>query len=239
MVGDADHVEFDLHSMGRPLVAGARRGLRARALQPEIRRQVAPVLHRAMRWRGPIGPSFVADITGVSRTDLVGITDPRAWALDLLGFPMGTAKVTKKEVMARFRSRLARGASRPRRRRCRRRRSHRAPGRGPSNPAGPADMTDCCCSPVPAAPAPIRAWWPSRQRWRPMRCVRADFPYRQAGRKAPDRPPVLLQAVRDAGGTAAAAQATVLVLGGRSMGGRICSWRWATRPTRCRRRAWC
>ena len=53
-----------------------------------------------MRWRGPIGPSFVADITGVSRTDLVGVTDPRAWALDLLGFPMGTAKVTKKDVMA-------------------------------------------------------------------------------------------------------------------------------------------
>ncbi len=64
------------------------------------------MLHRAMRWSGPIGPSFVADITGVHRADLVGITDPRIWALDLLGFPMGTAKVTKKDVMNRFRSRL-------------------------------------------------------------------------------------------------------------------------------------
>ena len=48
----------------------------------------------------------MADITGVSRTDLVGVADPRVWALDLLGFPMGTAKVTKKDVMALFRTRL-------------------------------------------------------------------------------------------------------------------------------------
>ncbi|MBI4883163.1 MAG: dienelactone hydrolase [Actinobacteria bacterium] len=56
----------------------------------------------------------------------------------------------------------------------------------------------------------------------PMRVVRADFAYRKAGRKAPDRPPVLLQAVRDE----ALAMLTVddrLVLGGRSMGGRISS----------------
>jgi hypothetical protein len=106
MVGDADHVEFDLHSMGRPLaqVLGAVYALER--FNPEIRRQIAPVLHRAMRWRGPIGPSFVADITGVSRADLVGVTDPRAWALDLLGFPVGTSKVSKKDVMNRFRSRL-------------------------------------------------------------------------------------------------------------------------------------
>ncbi|MFM2078903.1 MAG: hypothetical protein RJA49_2793, partial [Actinomycetota bacterium] len=106
LVGDADHVEFDLHSMGRPLsqVLGAVYALER--FNADVRRQVGPVLHRAMRWRGPIGPSFVADITGVQRADLVGITDPRIWALDLLGFPMGTAKVSKKDVMARFRSRL-------------------------------------------------------------------------------------------------------------------------------------
>jgi predicted alpha/beta-hydrolase family hydrolase len=56
--------------------------------------------------------------------------------------------------------------------------------------------------------------------------LRFDFPYRRAGRKAPDRPPVLLQAVRDA--AAELAQRTGLppgrlVLGGRSMGGRYCS----------------
>lgn len=60
----------------------------------------------------------------------------------------------------------------------------------------------------------------------PMACVRADFPYRRAGRRAPDRPPVLLQAVRDE----AADIAGPLVVGGRSMGGRMCSMAVAGEP---------
>lgn len=60
----------------------------------------------------------------------------------------------------------------------------------------------------------------------PLPVDRMDFPYRLAGRRAPDRPAVLLQAVRD--GAAALATrwnlpADRLVLGGRSMGGRMCS----------------
>lgn len=55
---------------------------------------------------------------------------------------------------------------------------------------------------------------------------RIDFPYTRAGRRAPDRPPVLLAAVREEA-AALAARAGVgperVVLGGRSMGGRICS----------------
>lgn len=55
----------------------------------------------------------------------------------------------------------------------------------------------------------------------PHRVVRADFPYRLAGRKAPDRTPVLLAAVREQ--IAALPADEPLVLGGRSMGGRMCS----------------
>jgi predicted alpha/beta-hydrolase family hydrolase len=59
-----------------------------------------------------------------------------------------------------------------------------------------------------------------------VRVARMDFPYRLAGRRAPDRPPVLLAAVVDAA-TQLAESAGVppdrLALGGRSMGGRICS----------------
>ncbi len=55
----------------------------------------------------------------------------------------------------------------------------------------------------------------------PHRVVRADFPYRLAGRKAPDRAPVLLAAVREQ--IAALPADEALVLGGRSMGGRMCS----------------
>lgn len=55
---------------------------------------------------------------------------------------------------------------------------------------------------------------------------RMDFPYRKAGRRAPDRPPVLLAAVNE-GAAALVAAAGVepdqVILGGRSMGGRICS----------------
>lgn len=50
---------------------------------------------------------------------------------------------------------------------------------------------------------------------------RMDFPYRLAGRRAPDRAPVLLDAV--AAEAAALPDPGPLVAGGRSMGGRICS----------------
>ena len=49
-----------------------------------------------------------------------------------------------------------------------------------------------------------------------------DFPYRQAGRRAPDKAPVLIESVRQ-GAAQLAASASPLVLGGRSMGGRMCS----------------
>jgi predicted alpha/beta-hydrolase family hydrolase len=60
----------------------------------------------------------------------------------------------------------------------------------------------------------------------PLPVARMDFPYRKAGRRAPDRPPVLLQAVRDEAAAlvkAARIRPNRLVLGGRSMGGRMCS----------------
>lgn len=59
----------------------------------------------------------------------------------------------------------------------------------------------------------------------PMSVVRADFPYRTAGRKAPDRAPILLQAVREEAAALRVGLGTSdgLVLGGRSMGGRMCS----------------
>ena len=60
----------------------------------------------------------------------------------------------------------------------------------------------------------------------PVVTERMDFPYRKAGRKTPDRPEVLVAAVRE--GAAALASRTGLaperlVLGGRSLGGRMCS----------------
>jgi predicted alpha/beta-hydrolase family hydrolase len=56
--------------------------------------------------------------------------------------------------------------------------------------------------------------------------LRFNFPYRAAGRRGPDRPPVLEAAVREAVDELARRTKLPpdrLVLGGRSMGGRICS----------------
>jgi uncharacterized protein len=54
----------------------------------------------------------------------------------------------------------------------------------------------------------------------PITCVRADFPYRREGRRAPDRAPKLMAAVRE---ELAALGDQPVVMGGRSMGGRMCS----------------
>jgi predicted alpha/beta-hydrolase family hydrolase len=60
----------------------------------------------------------------------------------------------------------------------------------------------------------------------PLPVERLDFPYRKAGRRIPDRAPILVasvvEAATDLARTAAVAPER-LVLGGRSMGGRICS----------------
>lgn len=60
----------------------------------------------------------------------------------------------------------------------------------------------------------------------PIPVLRADFPYRRAGRRAPDRAPVLLACVRDevrAFAKTLGVPTSRLVIGGRSMGGRMCS----------------
>lgn len=60
----------------------------------------------------------------------------------------------------------------------------------------------------------------------PIKVARINFPYRRAGKKMPDRAPILLQSVceevrrcADEWGT----DPSRLVIGGRSMGGRMCS----------------
>lgn len=56
--------------------------------------------------------------------------------------------------------------------------------------------------------------------------LRFQYPYRSAGKKAPDRPPVLAAATREAVAelaTRTKLPSDRLVLGGRSMGGRYCS----------------
>lgn len=60
----------------------------------------------------------------------------------------------------------------------------------------------------------------------PLPVLRVDFPYRKAGKLFPDKAPVLVQCVKDEVRAFAASLGVAtssLVIGGRSMGGRMCS----------------
>ncbi len=106
LVGEGDEITFQLDSHGTPLqqVLGAAYALER--LDPALRQSLAPVLRKAMHWHGPLGSSFISHLAGTAAVNLAALADPRAWALELLGFPLGTSKPSKKDVMARFRQRL-------------------------------------------------------------------------------------------------------------------------------------
>lgn len=106
MLGDGDEISFDFDSLGTDLsqVLGAIYAVER--LAPEYRRQLGPVLQKAARWRGPIGPSLIAYLAGSQTLALEALADPRAWALDVLGFDVDAKTPSKREVMARFRQRM-------------------------------------------------------------------------------------------------------------------------------------
>ena len=108
LVRDGDEIVFDLGSTGTPLqqVLGAVYALER--LEPSIRRQVVTGLRRSLVWRGPIGKAFISHLAGNASSDVNALADPRAWALDVLGFPGGTLGVSRREVMARYRESLRR-----------------------------------------------------------------------------------------------------------------------------------
>lgn len=60
----------------------------------------------------------------------------------------------------------------------------------------------------------------------PLPVLRVDFPYRKAGKRFPDKSPILVQCVKDevrAFAKSIGCATTELVIGGRSMGGRMCT----------------
>lgn len=106
LVGDNDALRFDFDTRGSPLAQVLGAVYAVERLESSSRHVIAPVLHKAMQWRGPIGTTLIAHLAGTAATTLASLADPRAWALDVLGFPVGTATPTKKEVTAQFRIRM-------------------------------------------------------------------------------------------------------------------------------------
>lgn len=106
LTGGGDELSFDFHSVGTDLVQVLGAIYALERLDLAAREVIAPILHRATQWRGSIGPSLVTHLLGTAPSTLAALADPRAWALDVLGFPPGTAVPTKREVTAQYRRRM-------------------------------------------------------------------------------------------------------------------------------------
>jgi hypothetical protein len=105
-MGEGDEMRFEFDTQGTPLqqVLGAAYALER--LDPALRRALAPALRKAMRWQGPLGASFIAHLAGAGMVNLASLADPRAWALEILGFPQGTVRPGRREVMTQFREKV-------------------------------------------------------------------------------------------------------------------------------------
>jgi hypothetical protein len=106
LVGQGEELDFEFDTRGAPLAMVLGAVYAVERLEQGSRQVIAPVLHKAVRWRGPIGPTLIRHLAGTNATSLSSLADPRAWALDVLGFPMGAPAPSKKEVTAQFRSRM-------------------------------------------------------------------------------------------------------------------------------------
>lgn len=106
LIGDGEDMSFDFATTGTDLaqVLGAIYAVERLAL--EHRRRIVPVLQKAARWRGPIGPSMISYLAGSQTTTLAALADPRGWAMQMLGFELGSDKPSKRQVTKAFRTKL-------------------------------------------------------------------------------------------------------------------------------------
>ena len=89
LVGEGDEIEFDFGATGSDLAQVLGAIYATERLDTTSRSLVAPVLRKATRWRGPIGPALIAYLGGSQAHELSLLADPMAWALAVLGFPPG------------------------------------------------------------------------------------------------------------------------------------------------------
>jgi len=106
LMGDGEEITFDFHTTGSGLAQVLGAVYAVERLDPASRHIIVPVLHKAMRWRGVVGPALIAHLAGTNSTALATLADPRAWAMDILGFPPGSATPSRKEVTAQFRAKM-------------------------------------------------------------------------------------------------------------------------------------
>jgi hypothetical protein len=106
LMGVDDEMRLEVEGNGTPLSRLLGAIYAVERFESDRRHIIAPVIHLGLRWRGPIGPALMSHLAGTSTISLSAMADPRAWALDLLGFPFGTTRPTKREITAQFRLRM-------------------------------------------------------------------------------------------------------------------------------------
>ena len=104
--GEGDELRFEFDSRGSPVSMLLGAVYAVERLAPESRRVIAPLLRQAMRWRGPIGPALITHLAGTTAVPLSALANPRAWAMDVLGFPVGSPTPNRKQLTAQFRLRM-------------------------------------------------------------------------------------------------------------------------------------
>ena len=106
LVGDGDALNVDFHTTGTGLAQVLGAIYAVERLEVSSRQVVVPLLHKAMRWKGRVGPELIAHLAGTASSTLATLADPRAWALDVLGFPVGSPTPSKRDVTAQFRTKM-------------------------------------------------------------------------------------------------------------------------------------
>jgi predicted alpha/beta-hydrolase family hydrolase len=203
LVGRGDGIDFEFGEGGAPASQILGAVYAAGRADPLVRPAIMDTLRRAVRWQGAAGPSLIAYLSGTrvqGALSAAALAHPERWALTLLGFEAdGEGVPVRADIQRRFRT-LVREAH-P---------DHGAgvklrttglvlfPGAGTSADHPSLKAIEAAVSPLPVE--------------------RVDFGYRKAGRKAPPRAETLIGEVE-----AVVAGRTGLVLGGRSMGGRVAS----------------
>lgn len=105
LIGEGDDIEFDFASTGSDLSQVLGAVYAVERLEMASRRIVAPVLERATRWRGPIGPALVAHLAGSTSAALAALADPLGWAREILGITTD-APLSKREITKQYRRRM-------------------------------------------------------------------------------------------------------------------------------------
>ena len=112
LLGGGESLDFDFDGSGSPLQMTLAATYAAGQLPMSVRPQVFDVLRKALRWRGPIGPSLITHLSGrfgAPSWSATAYLDPDQWALELLGLGDKPATPSKREVQRTFR-RLVRDA---------------------------------------------------------------------------------------------------------------------------------